>query len=213
MSGDDMVEEYLQEFARQLRIQGRQSRRILAEIKDHLREAIDELIRDGIEPEAAAAMAIERFGSPSEVVERFELEAPLESEVEIMIRYLLMPVAVLTFLFGALFMVGSLHDDAHGSMFVTKLVASAIMMGCSAILFYQGWTTRPLANWERALALAAALLSIMIGSMGGVFTAHLGLVTNDWEMYGFAGAGLLVLQGVLAVVGPVMGDRSFKSIA
>ncbi len=185
-----MVEKYLQEFARQLRIRGCQPRRVLAEINDHLREAIDELRREGMEPEAAVALAIERFGSPAEVIERFELEAPLESEVETMISYFLMPVAALTFLFGALFMVGSWFDDAPPAMFITKIVASAIMMGCSAILLYQGWTTRPLGNWERGFALAAALLSIVVGSMGSVFTAHLGLVTHDWEMYGFAGAGL-----------------------
>jgi hypothetical protein len=200
MNRDDRIEAYLQEFARQLQFHGFHSRRVLDEIRDHLQETMDELCRQGMEPAAAAAAAIERFGSPPEVVERFELETPLESEVEIMIRYLLMPVAVLTFLFGALFMVGSLFDDAHVSMFVSKLVASAIMMGCSVILFYQGWTTGPLGNWQRGLALAAALLSIMIGSMGGVFTAHLGLVTKDWEMYGFVGGGLLILQGVLATI-------------
>ena len=190
-----------------------ESRRVIAETRDHLQEAIDELICEGMEPKAAATLAIERFGLPNEVIEQFELEAPLESEVEVMIRYLLMPVSVLTFLFGAVFMVGSFTDDAHTSMLITKIVASAIMMGCSAIVFCQGWTTRPLQKWERGLALTAALLSIVIGSMGGVFTAHLGLVTHDWEMYGFAGAGLLVLQGVLAVVGPVMGDPSLPSAA
>ncbi len=213
MSGNPMIDEYLQEFARTLRHRSRLARRIVDEVDDHLHEAIQELTDSGFDPETAARMAIERFGSPAEVIERFNLEAPLESEVDVMIRYLLMPVAVLAFLFGAMFMVGSLHDDAPAPMLLTKLVASAIMMGCSAILFYQAWTTRPLRKWERGMALAAALLSIIIGSMGGVFTAHLGLVTHDWEMYGFAGAGLLVLQGVLAAVGPVMNDRPLTSAA
>jgi HAAS len=204
MNGNSMIDQYLQEFARTLRLRSRLSRRVLDEVNDHLREAVKNLVDSGVDPETAARMAIERFGSPAQVVERFETEAPLESEVEMMLRYVLMPVAAMSFLFGGLFFGGAWCDDASSVMHLSKLIAASIVVSCSVILFYQGWVTRPLRPWERALALIAALVSIMIGSMGGVFTAHLGLVTHDWEMYGFAGAGALVLQGVLGVVSQVL---------
>jgi HAAS len=198
MSDVDPIDDYLREFAQQLPIRGRQANRVLHEINDHLRELADELCSQGMEPAAAATKAIERFGSPSEVRERFDLEAPLESEVDAMFRYVLMSVAALTFAFGAAFMIFSGFDDARPTMLITKLVASAIMMACSSVVFHQGWSVQPLANWQRAMVLASALLSIAIGSAGAVFTAHLGLVTRDWEMYGFVGAALLILQGTLA---------------
>jgi hypothetical protein len=200
MNDVDAIKDYLAKLSQQPPFRGRGARRILREIGDHLREAADELHRQGMDPAAAASKAVERFGSQSELCKLFDLESPIESEEDAMIRYLLMSVAGLSFAFGGVFLVCSGFDDARHAMFISKLVASAIIMACSLTIFYQGWTTKPLANWQRGLALASALMSIAIGSAGGVFTAHLGLVTQDWEMYGFVGAGLLVLQGVLAAM-------------
>jgi hypothetical protein len=87
------------------------------------------------------------------------------------------------------------------------------MMACSLLLFHQGLASRPLRHWQRGLALAAALVSIVIGSAGSVFTAHLGLVSRDWQVYGFVAAGLMILQGVLAVVGPVMDNSPLEPAA
>jgi hypothetical protein len=200
MSGLDPIEDYLARLSQQPPFRGRGARRILQEIGTHLREAADELRRQGLDPTAAAAKAIERFGSPAVVCELFDLESPIESEEDTMIRYLLMSVACLTFTFGAVFLIFSAFDDARHAMFISKLVASAIIMASSFILFHQGWTTKPLANWQRGLALGSALLSIALGSAGAVFTAHLGLVTKDWQLYGFLGAALLVIQGTLATL-------------
>ena len=130
-----------------------------------------------------------------------------------MIRYLQMSVAALTFLFGAVFLAFSGFDDARHAMFVTKIVASIMIMACSFVLFHQGWTTKPLANWQRGLALASSIVSIALGSAGGVFTAHLGLVTGDWESYAFFGAALLLLQGTLATLPLVLVDSDRPNLA
>jgi hypothetical protein len=200
MSDLDPIDAYLMEFGRQLPNRGRRSRRALEEVEAHLRDAADALVGQGRDPLRAAQQAVENFGSPSQVLQRFELEAPFESEVDTVIRYLLLPVTGLTVLFGTVFLIASHFDDAPLGAFAMKVVASAVMICCSAILFYQGWTTKRLANWQRGFALASALLSIAFGSAGAVFTAHLGFVTHDWEMYGFVGAGLLILQGALATI-------------
>jgi hypothetical protein len=202
----DPIQAFLNEVAQKMPARSLRARRLLQEFEDHLRERADQLRLNGMNEEEAAVAAIAQFGSPDEVLQRFELESPIESEVDAMFRYVLMSVAALTFVFGAVFLAFSGIDDARGAMFITKLVASFVIMACSFALFYQGWTTKPLANWQRALALASALVSIALGSMGAVFTAHLGLVTHDWEMYGFFGAGLLVLQGTLATMPLVIVD-------
>lgn len=196
----DPFQAFLKEVARKMPARSLRARRLLEEFEDHLRERAIQLQLQGLNEEDAVVAAIAQFGSPDEVLRRFELESPIESEVDAMFRYLLMSVACLTFVFGAVFLAFSAFDDARYAMFISKIVASVVIMACSFVLFYQGWTTKPLANWQRGLALASALLSIVIGSMGGVFTAHLGLVTNDWEMYGFFGAGLLLLQGTMAAM-------------
>jgi hypothetical protein len=201
MIDSDPIRAYLDDLARRLRARSFRSRRVLEEIETHLRDSADALMRQGFDPGTAAEQAIERFGSPTQVLRQFEFEAPFESEVDIMIGKLLMPVAALSVLFGSVFLVASQFDDAPRAMYLVKLIVSAFVIGSSAILFHQAWTTKPLAAWHRGLELASALLSIAIGSAGASFTIHLGLVTHDWEMYGFVGAGLLLLQGVLATVG------------
>ena len=123
-----------------------------------------------------------------------------------MIRYLLRSVAVLTFVFGALFFILSWFDDAPPAMFTAKAAVSAIVMACSFILLFQVWVTQP-HRWERELTLAVALISIMIGSAGAVWTVHLGLVTGDWEGYGFVVGGLILLQGVFAAVDALNAER------
>ena len=200
MTERDPINDYLQELARQLPARSRRADRVLHEINDHLRTIADDLISQGMDRAAAAAKAIERLGSPTAVRQRFDLESPIESEVDAMIRYLLMAAACLTFAFGAVFLLFSAFDDARYAMFITKIVASAIIMASSSILFFQGWTTKRRPIWQSSLALASALMSISLASAGAVFTAHLGLVTGDWEMYAFFGAGLLMLQGVLGTL-------------
>jgi len=200
MNDADPIRAYLVEFSRLLSHSSRNADRVRREVEDHLYETADELCRQGIEPRLAAARAVERFGAPVDVLEQFTLEAPIECEVDVMFRYLLMPTAAITCAFGALFFVFSFLDDAPPAVFAAKIVAATVMIGCSVILFRQGWTTKPLGSWNRWLALAAALASIAIGSAHAVWTTHLGLVTMDWEYYSFVAAGLMGLQGVFAVM-------------
>ncbi len=130
-----------------------------------------------------------------------------------MIRYLQMSVAALTFLFGTVLLAFSGFDDTRHGMFVTKIVASIMIMACSFVLFHQGWTTKPLANWQRGLALASSIVSIALASAGGVFTVHLGLVTHDWQAYAFFGAALLLLQGTLVVLPLILADTNRPNLA
>jgi hypothetical protein len=212
-TNSDPIQAFLNDIARKMPARSLRALRLLEEFEDHLRERASQLQREGVNEEEAVAAAIAQFGSAGEVLRRFELEFPIESEVDAMIRKLQMSVAALTFLFGAVFLAFSGFDDDRHAMFITKIVASIVIMACSFVLFHQGWTTRPLANWQRGLALASSIVSIALGSAGGVFTAHLGLVTGDWESYAFFGAALLLLQGTLATLPLVLVDSDRPNLA
>jgi hypothetical protein len=209
----DPIQVFLNEVAGKMPARSMRARRLLEEFEDHLWERASRLQRQGMNEEEAFAAAIAQFGSSDEVLRRFELESPIESEVDAMLRYLQMSVAALTFLFGAVFLAFSGFDDDRHAMFITKIVASIMIMACSFVLFHQGWTTKPLATWQRGLALASSIVSIALGSAGGVFTAHLGLVTGDWESYAFFGAALLLLQGTLATLPLVLADGDRPNLA
>jgi hypothetical protein len=199
-ANQDPIQAYISDFASRLPCHGRRANRVLHEIEDHLRETTDYLCRQGMNPAEAARAAVGRVGTPNELIRQFDIEAPIESEVPIMVRSILLLAALLSTLFAGLFCVMAWFDDAPIAWLIMKTLVSALIMGCSMILFGQAWGHTISLRWERELAVASALLSVAFGSAGGVFTAHLGIVTHDWEMYGFVGAALLILQGVLAAI-------------
>jgi hypothetical protein len=206
------IRAYIDELSRMLPPRSGRAKRLLVEIEDHLRESASQLCSRGLSPDEAATAAVAQFGSPQQIVDRFELEFPIESEVDAMLRYILMTVAAFTCLFGGALLALSGFDDARHGMFVTKIVASVVIALCCMTVFYSAWTRKSLSTGQRGVVLASALISIMVGSMGAVFTAHLGLVTHDWQTYGFAGAGLLVLQGALATVPLLFTDADRREL-
>lgn len=198
MTECDPVNVYLDEFAARLSRRGVAGRRVLEEVDNHLRELADRLCSEGMEPAAAARAAVERFGSPAEVIRQFDLQAPIESEVWAMMRLLLTPVVGLTTLYAGLMFAFSWFDDAPPTVLAVKVTLSAAVIAFGLVLLRGLWTTEPVRDWQRWCIFAGGLALVAAGSAGFVWTAHLGQVTGDWEYYGFVGNGLLVLQGVLA---------------
>lgn len=70
----DLVDAYLDELLEKMRGSGHDVRRTLSEAEDHLREAVDEGLAQGLELEAAQLRAVDRFGSPATVARRFATE-------------------------------------------------------------------------------------------------------------------------------------------
>ena len=200
MTDWDPIQAYVMELARRLPRQGHRTDRVLAEIEDHLRETVDELSQQGMDPADAAAHAVERFGTPPEILRRFELEAPFENEVLKMNRMILTPTIVLTTVCAGLFFFFAWFDDAPAPVLAVKVLLSAAVIGYNLIVLHELWAAKQVGPWEHWLAFGGALTSIAVGSAAFVWTAHLGLVSGDWEGYGFAAGGLLILQGVLATM-------------
>lgn len=69
--GTDLVDRYLDRLLMELRGRAPQVRRILAEVEDHLRDAVEAGVAEGLSPVDAEARALARFGSPATVARRF----------------------------------------------------------------------------------------------------------------------------------------------
>ncbi len=67
----DPIEAYLDRLLVELSGRARNVRRILAEVDDHLHDAVDEGVADGLSIDDARQRALARFGSPVTVARRF----------------------------------------------------------------------------------------------------------------------------------------------
>ncbi len=74
MSTITTIDHYLDQLLAELRVEPSRTRRILVEVEDHLREAIQREVATGATAEEAEARAIVRFGSPRLVARRFAAE-------------------------------------------------------------------------------------------------------------------------------------------
>lgn len=200
MTDWDPIQAFLIELARRMPGETSRTSRVLEEVEDHLIEKTDELRRQGLDFEAARAAAVERFGTPGEVLHRFEIEAPLESEVRAMLRFALTLTAGVTTAFAALIFVFSWVDDAPLAVTFAKVALSIVIAAYNVVLLSRLWMRQPARPWLAWLVFGGGLLMIAIGAAGFVWTAHLGEVTGDWESYGFVCGALLVFQGALAAV-------------
>lgn len=70
-----MIDHYLTEFDRELRVSAATRRRILVEVGDHLRDASDSRIASGIDPTEAEESAIAAFGAPADIAEPLNAQA------------------------------------------------------------------------------------------------------------------------------------------
>jgi hypothetical protein len=71
MSDADVIARYLDDLARGLRVGPRHKTRILAEVEDHLHDAVRAEQERGASPEEAMHTAIARFGAPGVVARQF----------------------------------------------------------------------------------------------------------------------------------------------
>ena len=75
MADSRLIDGYLDELLDGLRVDGAQSRRILTETEDHLREAVLANVASGMDEVHATEIAIERFGEARQIAARFNAAA------------------------------------------------------------------------------------------------------------------------------------------
>lgn len=209
MRASTTVDEYLQEVERRLQGQPRRSR-ILAELRDHLQEGLDEELAAGHADADAARRAIIRCGEPAVVVRPFLRRAP--RYLEHRARWLLVIVMGVTLVKLVVFVavpervnVYNLDNDVELrqrtlwflSLFV---LVGIVQLGRWAVLKHRGAlvevsSAAELPHWHRR-----ARPWLAVSALGGLALASVGLwAPARWASFGAVLAGLVVAIGPFAL--------------
>jgi hypothetical protein len=196
----DPVRQYLNDLASRLSSSDGPTRRILCEVEEHLRQRIDQLRAAGWDKKLAEREAIARFGATFRIADQFQQQPPLPCEELIMIRRSLSSLVLLTSAYAALLGIFSLLNEPTAIFSYVKVAVASVVVGCGVLILHWQWNSRQLGAIGRWSVFTGGLGLIVIGTANIVWTAHLGLVTGDWESYGFVGGALILLLGGLAAI-------------
>ena len=211
MSDADPIQVYLSELAKNLAAKPDVRGRIIDEVEDHLRQRADELRAGGWATNDAQREAIARFGPADRLVSSFERQSPIPSEEVIMVRRTLAALVVLVSVYATMYVIFSLVNGPTEIFTWIKTALGTIVIGSGMAVLYWLWAPRELGESARSAVFVASLSLIEIGTANIVWTAHLGLVTGDWEYYGFIGGAMISLLGggaALLIAFPGMFDNS-----
>lgn len=117
-----------------------------------------------------------------------------------MIRRSLTGLVVLTSAYAALHVIFSLLNEPTAVFTYVKIAFAAIVVGTGMLILHWQWRARRLGDLERFAIFVGGLSLIEIGTANMVWTAHLGLVSGDWEFYGFVGGAMISFLGGVAVL-------------
>jgi hypothetical protein len=193
------IEDYCQELLALLPAGTLRSRRVVYEVRSHLNEIAEHFREQGLSTTDAEEEAIRQFGTAAEVALAFSQEAPLEPEFEPMIRKAFTVLVALTSLFAAALIVFTvLGKDDYLWWAAAKLVVGlfVVLQGQLALAVLRSPRLR--GDLPRLVMFLSGLATVAVGAASGAWSAHLGLVTGDWDGYAGAGAMMFCLQGAAA---------------
>jgi hypothetical protein len=193
------IERFVNELAATLPAGTLRTRRILREVRAHIEEAAQLLRMEGMPDADADLEAVRRFGCVDELVKRISEEAPLEPENEPMIRNGLSLLVGTTSLYALTHMLFTLigAGEQAGWWIALKLVAGLAILAQGVLTLTLLWTNRFGGEMPRLALFLGGMGLVALGSASGVWAAHQGLVTGDWDGYSAVGSVLLVAQGAV----------------
>ncbi len=167
----------------------------VAEARDHLLESFGRLRSQGLQDDAAAREALERFGTAEALVAEWAKAVDLPVEV----RMLKLGMAVLATIVGLMAAMVVLHSllfdhDAGAILTTAKVVTGLLVMTASTITLRQ-W--RAPGSVATGLLFATSVVLEVVGAASMVWTAHLAIVTGDLEAWAAMLGLMLVAQGAL----------------
>lgn len=112
-------------------------------------------------------------------------------------RIALNGLVVLTVLYAGAHLFFTLLDEAPFTWKLAKICIAAGVVVYGLLLLMQLSRPSALAKALRWVTYFGALAMIAVGAANVVWTAHLGIMSGDWEYYGILGGGLIALQGAL----------------
>jgi len=200
MNKSDPIRQFLAELETSLSSNGSSPERILHEIEDHLRQQVEEFRSAGVERSEAELKALALFGTSAQVAEQFRQQPPLPCEEETMFRRSMTVLAAVTSIYAGLHVVFSLLNDPTALLTYVKAALALVVLAYGWLILQWQWGSRELSEMRRWAVIVGGLSLIEIGTANIVWTAHLGLVSGDWEYYGFVGGSLISMLGALAVI-------------
>lgn len=198
MKDSDPIRQYLTDLAASLALSSYPAERILHEVEDHLRQRTGDLQSQGWQPQEAALEAIARFGTPHRVASQFQQQPPLPNAEEIMIRLSMTVLVALISLYAGAHVVFSLVNDPAAMLSYIKIVYAAIVVAYGVLILRWQWASPIMGDAMRCAIFVGGLALIEIGAANMVWATHLGIVSGDWEFYGFVGGALVSLLGAVA---------------
>lgn len=228
MTGNGLIDEYLDLLYAELRTLPQEGRRILAEAEDHLREAMAEAVASGLSEREAAEYAISSFGPVSAVVRaharRGELFPGAAAAGELAVAaWRLLSAGLLAV--GASGLIAALMNHALGREFVGGQPSAAGLSAAACRYYLGNWPAARSCGqaWMMEVSSDAVTLRVAAGLAGLLMlAAYLAarrwspLLARRWPprtlpdgftatvgaaVFGTAAAGL----GWLAAAGPVSG--------
>ena len=198
MTTSSPIEEYCRELKARLPAGTLRSGRVVRETRAHLEELAVQFRGKGLSAEEAQRAAVAQFGRVDDVAATFAQQAPLEPENEPMLRRALTLLVGITSLFAVAVILFTFtgHDEALWWS-VVKVIAGICVMLEAGLTFWFLRNGRLQGDLRRTFVFLTGLALIALGSACGVWSAHLGMVTGDWDGYTAAGALLLMLQGAV----------------
>ncbi len=125
-----------------------------------------------------------------------------------MIRLSMTVLVALISAYVGLHVIFSLVNEPTAILTYVKIAYAVIVVGSGMLILHWQWTSRRIGVTERWAIFIGGLGMIEIGTANMVWTAHLGLVTGDWEFYGFVGGALISLLGAVAATWLAMVDTN-----
>ncbi len=193
------IDDYMAKLAREMP-RGNRSERILLEIECHLRDRTEKLCSNGQSQREAEAAAIAQFGTQEQILQEFSVQAPIESEEFIMLRSTLTVLVALTGVYAALHAVFAFPNEGSALWAGAKILAATYVIGYGILVLFWLRDRRQMSETLRVILFIGGLGLIELGTANVVWTAHLGLVTGDWEYYGFVGGALISMLGALPAI-------------
>ncbi len=228
MSGEKLIEEYLDLLYAELRAMPQDARRILAEAEDHLREGMTEGLAAGMTEREAAEHAISSFGSVRAVVRAHQRRRPAALTLLASLAAAAWKLAATGLLaVGASGLVAAVMNATLGREFVGGPPVAAGLPAAACRHYLANWPAARTCGqaWMLETASDAVSLRLLAGLAGLVMLAGY-LAARRWAprtlpdslvpavavtLFGTAGAGLAWLSAAGPVAGGGGGPGSYLS--
>jgi hypothetical protein len=197
MSESQPINDYCRKLAARIPTGTTRGVRVIREVRSHLEELARSLSAGGVVTPEDQQSAIRQFGSVDEIAASFADQTPLEPENEPMIRKTFGLLVSATSLFAIAVIAFTLFGTPGEAMWwaSAKIVTGLFVLAAGSLTLALLRSERLRGDLPRLFLFLAGLALIALGSACGVWSAHLGLVTGDWDGYAGVGAVLLILQG------------------